>query len=107
MDLMTPITTQFGPALNRDTVGNVTKAGFGLRRERSSRRGQVHRGGEIVSPIEPQGAPVTLKSLLARTLADDSRLNLLTAPSHAFSVQSSSPVIGAARLKYQRRKRAS
>lgn len=32
MDLMTPITTQFGPALNRDTVGNVTRAGFRLRR---------------------------------------------------------------------------
>ena len=32
MDLMTPITTRFGPALNRDTVGNVQKAGFRLRR---------------------------------------------------------------------------
>ena len=32
MDLMTPITAQFGPALNRDTVGNVQKAGFHLRR---------------------------------------------------------------------------
>jgi ubiquinone/menaquinone biosynthesis C-methylase UbiE len=32
MDLMTPITTRFGPALNRDTVGNVEKAGFHLKR---------------------------------------------------------------------------
>jgi ubiquinone/menaquinone biosynthesis C-methylase UbiE len=32
MDLMTPITARFGPALNRDTVGNVQKAGFHLRR---------------------------------------------------------------------------
>ena len=32
MDLMTPITARFGPALNRDTVGNVQKAGFRLRR---------------------------------------------------------------------------
>jgi phosphatidylethanolamine/phosphatidyl-N-methylethanolamine N-methyltransferase len=31
MDLMTPVTTRFGPALNRDTVGNVQKAGFRLR----------------------------------------------------------------------------
>ena len=32
MDLMTPIAERFGPALNRDTVGNVQKAGFQLRR---------------------------------------------------------------------------
>ncbi|HUZ73787.1 MAG TPA: class I SAM-dependent methyltransferase [Stellaceae bacterium] len=32
MDLMTPITVRFGPALNRDTVGNVQKAGFRLHR---------------------------------------------------------------------------
>src|SRR5579863_4162494 len=32
MDLLTPITTRFGPALNRDTVGNVQKAGFRLHR---------------------------------------------------------------------------
>ena len=32
MDLMTPLTLRFGPALNRDTVGNVQKAGFRLRR---------------------------------------------------------------------------
>jgi ubiquinone/menaquinone biosynthesis C-methylase UbiE len=32
MDLMTPLTVRFGPALNRDTVGNVQKAGFRLRR---------------------------------------------------------------------------
>lgn len=32
MDLMTPIVSRFGPALNRDTVGNVQKAGFRLRR---------------------------------------------------------------------------
>jgi ubiquinone/menaquinone biosynthesis C-methylase UbiE len=32
MDLMTPIAAQFGPALNRDTVGNVQKAGFRLYR---------------------------------------------------------------------------
>lgn len=32
MDLMTPITTRFGPALNRDTVGTVQKAGFYLQR---------------------------------------------------------------------------
>jgi ubiquinone/menaquinone biosynthesis C-methylase UbiE len=32
MDLLTPIFSRFGPALNRDTVGNVEKAGFRLRR---------------------------------------------------------------------------
>jgi ubiquinone/menaquinone biosynthesis C-methylase UbiE len=32
MDLMTPLTKRIGPALNRDTVGNVQRAGFRLRR---------------------------------------------------------------------------
>lgn len=32
MDLLTPLTRRFGPALNRDTVGNVEKAGFRLSR---------------------------------------------------------------------------
>jgi ubiquinone/menaquinone biosynthesis C-methylase UbiE len=32
MDVMTPLTRRFGPSLNRDTVGNVQKAGFRLRR---------------------------------------------------------------------------
>jgi ubiquinone/menaquinone biosynthesis C-methylase UbiE len=32
MDLMSLLTRQFGPELNRDTVGNVQKAGFRLRR---------------------------------------------------------------------------
>jgi hypothetical protein len=32
LDLMTVITRKFGPDLNRDTVGNVQKAGFHLRR---------------------------------------------------------------------------
>ena len=32
MDLMTPLASRVGPALNRDTVGNVQKAGFDLRR---------------------------------------------------------------------------
>ena len=32
MDLMTPLWSRFGPALNRDTVGSVQKAGFRLRR---------------------------------------------------------------------------
>ncbi|HEY3791251.1 MAG TPA: methyltransferase domain-containing protein [Bradyrhizobium sp.] len=32
MDLMTQLTRQFGPELNRDTVGNLQKAGFRLRR---------------------------------------------------------------------------
>lgn len=31
-DLMTPLSRRFGPDLNRDTVGNVQKAGFRLRR---------------------------------------------------------------------------
>jgi ubiquinone/menaquinone biosynthesis C-methylase UbiE len=30
MDIMTPLTSRFGPSLNRDTVGNVQKAGFRL-----------------------------------------------------------------------------
>jgi ubiquinone/menaquinone biosynthesis C-methylase UbiE len=30
MDLMTPLSRRFGPDLNRDTVGNVQKAGFRL-----------------------------------------------------------------------------
>jgi ubiquinone/menaquinone biosynthesis C-methylase UbiE len=33
LDLMTPLTRRFGPDMNRDTVGNVQKAGFRLRRE--------------------------------------------------------------------------
>ena len=32
MDLMTPLSRRIGPDLNRDTVGNVQKAGFRLRR---------------------------------------------------------------------------
>mgnify|MGYP001241982367 CR=1 FL=1 len=32
MDLMSRLTRRFGPELNRDTVGNVQKAGFRLRR---------------------------------------------------------------------------
>src|ERR1700761_4306012 len=32
LDMMTPLTRKFGPDLNRDTVGNVLKAGFKLRR---------------------------------------------------------------------------
>jgi ubiquinone/menaquinone biosynthesis C-methylase UbiE len=32
MDLMTPLSRRFGPDLNRDTVGNVQKAGFHLSR---------------------------------------------------------------------------
>ena len=32
LDLMTPLFSRFGPDLNRDTVGNVQKAGFRLRR---------------------------------------------------------------------------
>ncbi len=32
MDIMTPLTSRIGPSLNRDTVGNVQKAGFRLRR---------------------------------------------------------------------------
>jgi ubiquinone/menaquinone biosynthesis C-methylase UbiE len=32
MDVMTPLFRQIGPELNRDTVGNVQKAGFRLRR---------------------------------------------------------------------------
>lgn len=33
LDLTTPLSRRFGPDLNRDTVGNVQKAGFRLRRE--------------------------------------------------------------------------
>lgn len=33
LDLMTPFSRQYGPDLNRDTVGNVQKAGFRIRRE--------------------------------------------------------------------------
>lgn len=32
MDVMSPFASRIGPALNRDTVGNVQKAGFRLRR---------------------------------------------------------------------------
>lgn len=32
MDFMTPLTSRIGPSLNRDTVDNVQKAGFRLRR---------------------------------------------------------------------------
>ncbi|HEY9157415.1 class I SAM-dependent methyltransferase [Candidatus Binatus sp.] len=33
LDLMTPLSSRIGPDLNRDTVGNVQKAGFRIRRE--------------------------------------------------------------------------
>lgn len=33
LDLMTPLSRRVGPDLNRDTVGNVMKAGFRIRRE--------------------------------------------------------------------------
>lgn len=33
LDLMTPLARRLGPDLNRDTVGNVLKAGFRIRRE--------------------------------------------------------------------------
>ena len=33
LDLMTPLSRLIGPDLNRDTVGNVQKAGFRIRRE--------------------------------------------------------------------------
>jgi phosphatidylethanolamine/phosphatidyl-N-methylethanolamine N-methyltransferase len=33
LDLMTPLSRRLGPDLNRDTVGNVQKAGFRIRRE--------------------------------------------------------------------------
>ncbi len=33
LDLMTPLSRRFGPELNRDTVSNVQKAGFRIRRE--------------------------------------------------------------------------
>jgi len=33
LDLMTPLSRRYGPDLTRDTVGNVQKAGFRLRRE--------------------------------------------------------------------------
>ncbi len=32
-DLMTPISSRFGPAMNRDTISNVLRAGFEVRRE--------------------------------------------------------------------------
>lgn len=32
MDFVTPLTSRFGSNLNRDTVGNVQKAGFRLLR---------------------------------------------------------------------------
>ena len=33
LDFMTPLSRRLGPDLNRDTVGNVEKAGFRIRRE--------------------------------------------------------------------------
>lgn len=33
LDLMTPLSPLVGPDLNRDTIGNVLKAGFRIRRE--------------------------------------------------------------------------
>ena len=33
LDLMTPLSRRLGPDLNRDTVGNLQKAGFRIRRE--------------------------------------------------------------------------
>jgi ubiquinone/menaquinone biosynthesis C-methylase UbiE len=33
LDLMTPLSRRVGPDLNRDTVGNVQKAGFRIRKE--------------------------------------------------------------------------
>ena len=48
MDVMSQLTRKFGPELNRDTVGNVQKAGFRLAadRKRPSRYREDERGGE-------------------------------------------------------------
>ena len=53
LDLMTPLTSRFGPDMNCDTVGNVQKAGFRLRREENVylRHRQDHRGGEGLSAV--------------------------------------------------------
>lgn len=55
MDLMTPLASRVGPALNRDTVGNVQKAGFRLRRVEN-----VYL--DIVKTIEAVKGPAVLQT---------------------------------------------
>lgn len=53
MDLMTPLTSRLGPSLNRDTVGNVQKAGFRLRRVENVYLDVV----KIVEAVSDKGDP--------------------------------------------------
>lgn len=51
LDLMTPLSRLFGPDLNRDTVANVQKAGFRIRREENVYLDIV----KIIEGVKPQG----------------------------------------------------
>jgi ubiquinone/menaquinone biosynthesis C-methylase UbiE len=51
MDLMTPLCRRVGPELNRDTVGNVQKAGFRLRRVENVYLDVV----KIIEAVKPEG----------------------------------------------------
>ena len=53
LDLMTQLSRRFGPELNRDTVGNVIKAGFTLRREENIYLDIV----KIIEAVKPLGSP--------------------------------------------------
>ena len=53
MDLLTPLSRRFGPELNRDTVGNVQKAGFRLRRVENVYLDVV----KIIEAVKSNGAP--------------------------------------------------
>ncbi len=53
MDLLTPLSRRFGPELNRDTVGNVQKAGFRLRRVDNVYLDVV----KIIEAVKSNGAP--------------------------------------------------
>ena len=51
LDLMTPLSRILGPDLNRDTVGNVQKAGFRIRREENVYLDIV----KIIEGVKPDG----------------------------------------------------
>ena len=53
MDLLTPLSRRLGPELNRDTVGNVQKAGFRLRRVENAYLDVV----KIIEAVKSDGAP--------------------------------------------------
>ena len=53
LDLMTPLSRRLGPDLNSDTVGNVQKAGFQIRREENVYLDIIKAIEGVEDPISP------------------------------------------------------